>query len=301
MSLKSVATELEFFIKGLTDKRWLQQKGNHIWDDWANAEIVLQKYSFLPNELENSLNRIYKEYLKDKELMNTKRLQDLFSQIQPFFLLENNVWKQNLTNLSETQEMILARKVRRIANYVERDLGPIYGFQWRHFGAKYVDCKHNYYNKGFDQLAEVLELLEKEPTSRRMIISAWNPEDKSKMALDPCHYSLQLNIQNNKLNLLWNQRSVDFMLGFPYNLASYALLTHLLASQFTLEAGKVIGQLGNTHIYDNQILGAKQQSTRQPRKLPKLTVFTENILEWDSKFLLEEYNPHDKLEFPLAV
>ena len=300
--IRLIASELEFFIKGLTDKRWLQAKNNHIWDDWANPEIIKKKFSFEPEDLETTLNTVYKEYLIDKDIIDTPRLQNLYSDLQPFFILENETWKadkkpmdKNLTKIQQT--------TKKIAQYIERDLGPIYGFQWRHFGADYSTYDSNYSSKGFDQLQFVIETLEKEPTSRRMIISAWNPLAKYKMALEPCHYSLQLNISNNKLNLLWSQRSVDLMLGLPFNIASYALLLKLLVSQGNFQDGKIVGQLGNVHIYSNHKKGAEEQISRKPKRLPLLSLVEfKDIYNWKAENLkLENYEFYPSIKFPIAV
>lgn len=185
----------------------------------------------------------------------------------------------------------------------ERDLGPIYGFQWRHWNADYESFDTDYSDKGIDQLAKIVQTLKKNPNDRRMIVNAWNPEKLSQMALPPCHYGFQVTVINNKLNLLWNQRSVDTMLGLPFNIASYGTLLHLLAKESGFEEGKLIGFLGDVHIYENHLEGAKEQLTRTPLALPKAE--TENfssIFNWefsDTKF--KDYISHDKINFSIAV
>lgn len=236
-----VKSELEFFIKGLTDKTWLQERKNAIWNDWANPKKA--------------------PYGTDE-----------------------------------------ASKARMTA---ERDLGPIYGFQWRHFNAPYESYDTNYDGKGVDQLARVVETLKKNPNDRRMIISAWNPQQLGEMALPPCHYAMQVTVINGKLNLLWDQRSVDTMLGLPFNIASYALLLHLLAKESGLKEGRLIGFLADTHIYVNQVEGAKEQLTRDPNLYPLPKIVTEpftSIFDWkaeDTK--LDGYQSYPKLDFPIAV
>ena len=118
---------------------------------------------------------------------------------------------------------------------VEGDLGPIYGFQWRHFGAEYVDMYQNYENKGVDQLRNVIELIKKQPESRRIVMSAWNPKDLPKMALPPCHVMSQFYVQDGKLSCMMFQRSADMGLGVPFNIASYSLLTCILAEVYFKE------------------------------------------------------------------
>lgn len=138
-----------------------------------------------------------------------------------------------------------------------------------------------------------------------MIVSAWNPEMLGVMGLPPCHYAFQVTVINGKLNLLWNQRSVDTMLGLPFNIASYALLLHLLAKETDLEEGRLVGFLADTHIYENHIEGAKEQLKRDPNKykLPKIETdsFT-SIFDWkyrDSKII--GYESYPTIKFDIAV
>ena len=138
-----------------------------------------------------------------------------------------------------------------------------------------------------------------------MIVSAWNPLQFNEMALPPCHYAFQITVIDGKLNLLWNQRSVDTMLGLPFNIASYALLLHLLAKETGLKEGKLVGFLADVHIYENHIDGAKEQLTRDPNKysLPKLE--TENwksIFDWKAENTkLLDYQSYDRIHFEIAV
>lgn len=238
---KLVASELEFFIKGITDKKWLQDKNNHIWDEWAKPQKA--------------------PYGHDEE--SKKRMLE------------------------------------------ERDLGPIYGFQWRHFNAQYENYDSDYSGKGIDQLKKVIETLKTNPRDRRMIVSAWNPIQFNEMALPPCHYSFQITVIDGKLNLLWNQRSVDTMLGLPFNIASYALLLHLIAKESGLQEGKLVGFLADVHIYENHLDGAKEQLSREPNKYPLPKIETENwksIFDWkseDTKLL--NYQSYDKIPFEIAI
>lgn len=241
MPFKVMATELEFFIKGITDKQWLKDRNCHIWDEWCSPTKVI--------------------YGHDEE---TKK------------------------KMAE-----------------ERDLGPIYGFQWRHFGAEYKTYDTDYTGKGVDQLKKIVETLKTNPYDRRMLVSAWNPIKLPEMALPPCHYTFQVVVAENKLNLMWNQRSVDVMLGLPFNISSYALLLHLLAKEAGLEEGRLVGFLGDTHIYLNHIEGAKEQLTRNPTtySLPQIETnnFT-NIFEWkaeDTKLI--GYESYSKIKFEIAV
>jgi thymidylate synthase len=138
---------------------------------------------------------------------------------------------------------------------------------------------------------------------RRLIVSAWNPCDLSRMALPPCHYSFQVTVIDNRVNLLWNQRSVDVALGLPFNIASYGCLLHLLAKEASLGEGKLIGFLGDTHIYVNHIEAIRQQLEREPKTLPLIK--TENftsIFDWHyDDTVIENYDPHSVIKFEIAV
>lgn len=235
-----VSSELEFFIKGITDKEWLRERNNHIWDEWCSPDKV--------------------PYGHDEK----------------------------------TQKAMMS----------ERELGPIYGYQWRNFGGNYGG--HNVCDlegKGIDQLKNLVEMLKKNPNDRRMIVMAWNPLAQPHMALPPCHYGFQVTVLNGRLNLMWNQRSVDTALGLPFNIASYALLLHLLAKEAGLKEGKLIGFLGDVHIYENHVEGLKEQLKREPMKLCKVNTekFT-SIFDWeytDSK--IEDYEHHPRIKFDIAV
>ncbi len=241
VSLRLIATELEFFINGITDKKWLQDKNNHIWDEWAKPQKA--------------------PYGHD-EASKKKMLE-------------------------------------------ERDLGPIYGFQWRHFNAPYESYDSDYTGKGIDQLKKVIETLKTNPRDRRMIVNAWNPLQFNEMALPPCHYAFQITTIGDKLNLLWNQRSVDTMLGLPFNIASYALLLHLIAKETGYKEGKLVGFLADVHLFENHVEGAKEQLSRDPEKYPLAKIETENwksIFDWkaeDTKVL--DYQSYDRIPFKIAI
>jgi len=239
--LRLVASELEFFIKGITDKQWLLDNNNHIWDEWANPKKA--------------------PYGHDEE--SYKRMME------------------------------------------ERDLGAIYGFQWRHFNAPYDNYDSDYMGKGVDQLKKVVDTLKTNPNDRRMIVMAWNPSMLDEMALPPCHYGFQVTVINGRLNLLWNQRSVDTMLGLPFNIASYALLLHLLAKEAGLKEGKLVGFLADVHLFVDHVEGAKEQLSRDPSKYKLPTIKTDNfisIFDWkyqDTAVL--DYESYDKIKFNIAI
>jgi len=236
-----VATELEFFIKGITHKKWLQERKNYIWDEWAYPKKAPYGHS----------------------VEAKKRMME------------------------------------------EEDLGPIYGFQWRHFGADYTSYDADYTGQGYDQLQHLIHTLKTDPHNRRMLVSAWNPPMLAEMALPPCHYAFQVTVIDGKLNLLWNQRSVDVMLGLPFNIASYALLLHLLAKEAGLKEGKLVGFLADVHIYTNHLEGAMEQLNRSPSlyALPELVTepFT-SIFDWQAQDShVMNYQSHPRIKFEIAV
>lgn len=150
----------------------------------------------------------------------------------------------------------------------EGDLGPVYGFQWRHFGAKYTHMKADYTNQGTDQLAEVIRKLRENPTDRRILLSAWNPADLKQMALPPCHMFCQFYVSDGELSCQMYQRSCDMGLGVPFNIASYALLTCLIAQVTGYKRGDFIHVLGDVHIYNNHIEPLKKQLLNKPKHFP---------------------------------
>lgn len=241
MPFKVMAAELEFFIKGFTDKAWLQERGCHIWDQWCNPKIIPYGHG----------------------------------------------------------------KYTRVMMESERDLGPIYGWQWRHFGAQYSghtgDIK---YTAGIDQLKNLVNGIKTNPADRQMIVNAWNPMDLDKMALPPCHWGFQVTVIGDKLNLFWNQRSVDVALGLPFNIASYGLLLYLLAWKTGYRPGHLVGFLGDVHIYKNHIPGLVEQCKRSPYILPNLEVCDsfDSIFDWEYTMInRSNYFCHAPIKFEIAV
>ena len=192
---------------------------------------------------------------------------------------------------------------RGLTNFIEDDLGPIYGFQWRHYNAKYNDCTSNYTNKGIDQLKEVIECL-KDPekrNSRRMIITAWNPCQLDIMALPPCHILMQFNVtNNNKLSCAMYQRSNDEACGTCFNIASYCFLTHLLAKHCDLEPYEFLYYKGNCHIYEEHITNIKIQLEREPFEFPTLEIKNKrmNIEDYvETDFVVSNYKHHEAIKY----
>lgn len=151
----------------------------------------------------------------------------------------------------------------------EGDLGPVYGFQWRHFGADYKTCDESYEGQGIDQLNEVIKRIRTNPSDRRIIMSAWNVVDLPKMVLPPCHCFVQFYVADNELSCQLYQRSADMGLGVPFNIASYALLTYMIAHVTGLKPGDFIHTLGDAHVYKNHIEPLKEQ-VRNSRNTNKI-------------------------------
>ncbi|MDA0840393.1 MAG: thymidylate synthase [Planctomycetota bacterium] len=219
---KTLRVELEFFLKGMTDKKWLIDRGCHIWDSWSNP-----------------------------------------------------------------------------TNDDDGDLGPIYGYQWRRFNEKYKGQEPD----GIDQVRNILDMLDTNPNDRRMLCCAWNPQQLHQMALPPCHVLWHLTHINGVLSLSWFQRSCDMFLGIPFNLASYALLLHLLCKESGLKEGVVTGFLSDCHIYENHADAVKEQLLRQPFALPQVETrqFT-SLFDWEyGDTNLNNYQAHPSIKAPVAV
>lgn len=246
---KSLRVELEGFIKGITDKRWYQERGCKYWDYWANPRHIDQL-----TEVRNNPNN---------------------------------------------------QEIRKGYQEVEHDLGPVYGYQWRTFNKTYRDGtignqdeNDGDWNVYTDQLQNIITTLETNPNDRRMVCSAWNPNQMDMMALPPCHYAFTIVHINGKLNLCWKQRSCDLMLGVPSNIASYGLLLELICAHVDMVPGELVGILEDCHIYKNHMKGALEQIRRDPRDLPKLTLPDKlNIFEWKyNDVILDNYLPHKKID-----
>ncbi|CAM9780840.1 unnamed protein product [Scytosiphon promiscuus] len=186
----------------------------------------------------------------------------------------------------------------------EGDLGPVYGFQWRHFGAEYTDMHADYTGKGVDQLAECINKIKTNPEDRRIVLSAWNPSDLGKMALPPCHMFCQFYVAEGELSCQMYQRSADMGLGVPFNIASYALLTRLVAKACGLRAGDFVHTIGDAHVYVNHVDALREQLRRKPRPFPTLSINTANtdIDSFEYKdFEVKGYVPYKTIRMKMAV
>ena len=269
---KLVASELLWFIKGDTNIRYLLQHNNHIWDEWAFKKWIESDEYEGPD-----MTDFGRRCLVDEE----------------FNVLYEKELKDFCNRVLEDDEFALKYG----------DLGNVYGKQWR----RWTDSEGN----EIDQLKDVIEQIKNNPDSRRLIVNAWNPEDVinagakgSKSALPPCHVMFQFYVIEGKLSCMLTQRSVDSLLGCPFNVASYALLTHLIAHECGLEVGEFIHSAGDAHIYLNHIDQVKEQLSRELRDLPTLKINPEKKSIFDIEMedlTIEGYNPHPAIKAPIAV
>lgn len=218
------------------------------------------------------------------------------------YLVDNNVriwnewpyekYKKSKDFKEETIEEF-AKKIKEDEVFAKKwgNLGPVYGKQWRDFG-------------GVDQLMNAINDLKNNPRSRRIIVSSWNPKEINDMALPPCHCFFQFYVKDNKLSCQLYQRSADLFLGVPFNIASYALLTYMIAQVTNLEPYEFVHTIGDVHIYENHIEQVKTQLKRKPKKLPtlKLNPDIKEITEFKFEDIeLKDYKPHEKIEGKVAV
>jgi thymidylate synthase len=280
MPWRSIRVELEGFIKGITDKKWFQDRKCKFWDEWANPQEVEKEF----NQFNHKIDMIHEGTLGcDIQL--------------------------DINYLGESDK-------KSIQKYLT-DLGPVYGYQWRKFGQQYMwdnwgiqewnsttedllswPDKRDGLADGFDQFKYIVDTLKTNPYDRRMVCSAWNPNQMHLMALPSCHVLHQVVVYGNKLNLTWFQRSCDLTHGIPSNIASYALLLLLYCEESGLQPGELVGVLSDCHVYNNTIESAKELLTREPKQLPQVKIKrkpdnTFSIFNWtyeDVETL--NYDPH---------
>ena len=260
-----IKSELLWFLRGDTNIRFLLQHKNHIWDEWAFKKWV-ESDEYQGPDMTDFGHR----WLKDPE----------FKQV---YLQEKKAFCQRILEDDD-----FAQKYG--------DLGLVYGSQWRKWKTSQGDT--------IDQIANVIQQIKTTPDSRRMIVSAWNPEDIPSMALPPCHTMFQFYVNDGKLSCQLYQRSADIFLGVPFNIASYALLTHMIAHQCGLEPGEFVHTLGDAHIYLNHVDQVEGQLTRAPHEAPKLMLPAEPkpIDQYEmTDIKLEGYTHESAIKAPVAV
>lgn len=219
---RGVVEELLWFIRGETNVRSLQERGVHIWDEWADPD---------------------------------------------------------------------------------GSVGPIYGYQWRHWNGDWTKSDPSLWEQGEDQLADLIDGIRKDPSSRRHVLSAWNVEQLGQMALAPCHLLAQFDVTEGRLSCSMYQRSADYFLGVPFNIASYALLTHLVAATCGLGVGSLVLSFGDVHLYVNHLAQVYEQLGRSPRPLPRLRVEARaRIDDYRAEdVVLRGYDPHPSIRAEVAV
>lgn len=265
VAFRLVKSELLWFLKGDTNIRYLLEHNNHIWDEWA-FERYIESNSYKGPDMTN---------------FGVRSQQD-----ETF----NETYKKEMKTFN--------KKVLEEDDFAEKygTLGNVYGAQWRSWPTAGGDT--------IDQIKNVIESIKNNPDSRRHIVTAWNPAEVEDMALPPCHALFQFYVADGKLSCQLYQRSADVFLGVPFNIASYALLTHMIARETNLEVGEFIHTLGDAHIYSNHYNQIKKQLSREPKNLPKLILNKEknSVFDFDMDDIkIKNYDPLPGIKAPIAV
>lgn len=263
VSFKLIATELIWFMRGDTNIKYLLEYNNNIWNEWAFLKWI-ESDEYNGPDMTDFGHRALVDEAFNEAYKNQLRM-----------------FKDKILNDEEFSKTY-------------GDLGNVYGKQWRNFETK---------NGSTDQLMEVIEGIKHNPSSRRHIVSAWNPGEIDTMALPPCHTMFQFYVQDNKLSCQLYQRSADIFLGVPFNIASYSLLTHLIAKECNLEVGEFVHTFGDAHIYSNHIEAVKEQLSRDSYEPPTLKINTNKSIfdiEYEDLEIIN-YQAHPAIKAPIAV
>ena len=237
-------------------------------------------------------------------LLTTKKvhLKSIIHELLWFVRGQTHVSHLQEVDVSIWDEWATAEQAARFGRK-EGDLGPVYGHQWRNFGATERE-DGSFERDGFDQLTYVLDQIRDNPDSRRLIISGWNPSEAERVALPPCHTLFQFYVSDGRLSCQLYQRSADVFLGVPFNIASYALLTMMVASVSGLKPGDFVHTFGDVHLYNNHVDQARLQLSRQPRPSPTMLIdpSVDNLFDFRHEhFQLKDYLPHPRIKAPVAV
>ncbi len=265
VSFRLLASELLWFLKGDTNIRYLLENNNNIWNEWAFKKWVESEEYDGPDMTDFGRRSLVDEAFNEQYQEQMERFK-----------------KKILTD------------DRFAATY--GDLGFVYGKQWRKWEGPRGEV--------VDQIQDVIHSIKHNPDSRRHIVSAWNPVDIPHMALPPCHTLFQFYVSDGKLSCQLYQRSADVFLGVPFNIASYALLTHLIAKETGLGVGEFVHTFGDVHIYSNHVEQVKLQLSREPKPLPTLKIKTDKASIFDyelSDFAIIGYEHHPAIKAPVAV
>lgn len=263
--MKLITSELLWFLKGDTKLRYLLENNNHIWDEWGFKKWVESSDYDGVDMTDFGRRSLVDEAFNEAYQRELKRYQEL--------VLTDDAFADTYG-----------------------DLGNVYGKQWRFWeGAD---------GEVYDQIQYIIDEIKRNPDSRRLLCSAWNISELHTQALPPCHYSFQFYVVDGKLSCLFNMRSNDVFLGLPFNIASYALLTHLIAHECGLEVGELVYSGADVHLYSNHVEQARKQLEREPRPFPTLVLNQEKSSIFD--FELEDielvgYDPHPGIKAPVAV
>ena len=260
-----IKSELLWFLRGDTNIRFLLEHNNHIWDEWAFKNWV-ESDEYHGPDMTNFGLRAQEDDNFNKVYQDEK--------------------KKFCQKIVEDQEF-----ANKFGN-----LGDVYGAQWRHWQTRNGET--------IDQIKDVIETIKNNLDSRRMIVTAWNPEDVPLSALPPCHTLFQFYVNDGKLSCQLYQRSADVFLGVPFNIASYALLTHMIARETGLEVGEFVHTLGDAHIYLNHLDQVNEQLQRKPNDAPTLWLNPEkkNIMDFEMEDIkVKNYHSHSAIKAPVAV
>lgn len=263
-----IKSELLWFLKGDTNIRYLLQHQNNIWNEWAFK------------------NWVESEDYKGPDMTNFGLRSQEDPEFKELYDQEMERFKDNILHDDDFAQQY-------------GDLGNVYGKQWREWTSSRGDI--------IDQVKDVIQMIKTNPDSRRLIVSAWNPEDinPERAALPPCHVLFQFYVSDGKLSCQLYQRSGDIFLGVPFNIASYALLTHLIAYECGLKVGEFVHTLGDAHIYSNHTEQVKTQLAREPKTLPTINIKPDqkkSVFDMDVEdIVLEGYEPYPSIKAPIAV